>query len=129
VRRLYLVLSLALLALGAVHTVTALRRLWPFSAGFLTAPAVWFLAGGTAILLAAALNLLNWKYGAGAARGIRPTAVAANLVTFASAILGGVATHATVPQMAVVLSLTGGLTLLSGFESALRAVSPVSRVP
>lgn len=112
-RRLYLALSLALLALGVLHTVVALRRLWP-----LTASGVWFLAGGTAILLTAALNLLNRAYG-GAAPGIRATTVAANLVMFVSSILGGIATHATAVQLVLVLTVTGGLSVLSLFEASL----------
>ncbi len=106
-KRIYLILTLGLLALGAVHTLVALRRLWPLSP-----PGVWFLAGGTAMLLTAALNLLNRAYGRTAAPGIRPTTVGANLVMFFSSILGGVATHAPPLQLVLVLTLTGGLSLL-----------------
>ena len=113
-KRLYLVLALALLALGAVHTLVALRRLWPLSA-----PGVWFLTGGTVMLLTAALNLLNRSYGRTAAPGFRPTTVGANLVMLFSSILGGLATHATPLQFVLVLSVTGGLSLLSFFRRAL----------
>ncbi len=113
--RLYLVLTLALGALGAVHILAALLRLWPLSAN-----GVWFLSGGIAILLAATMNFLNRAYGRAAAPGIRPATVSANLLTFSSAILGGVATRATPIQLVLVLALTGALTLLSFTKSALR---------
>jgi hypothetical protein len=108
VTRLYLVLTLALLTLGGIHTLVALQRLWPLSAY-----GVWFLSGGVAMLLTAALNFLNRAYGRAAAPGIRPTTVGANLLMFSSAILGGLATHASPLQLVFVLTLTGGLTVLS----------------
>jgi glucose uptake protein GlcU len=114
VTRLYLILTLGLLTLGAVHTLVALQRLWPLSAY-----GVWFLSGGITMLLTAALNFLNRAYGRTAAPGIRPTAVGANLLMFSSSILGGLATHATRLQLVVVLALTGGLTLLSFSRRAL----------
>ena len=120
-RRLYLALSLALLALGVLHTVVALRRLWP-----LAASGVWFLAGGTAILLTAALNLLNRAYGR-AAHGIRATTAAANLVMFVSSVLGGIATHAKPVQLVLVLTVTGGLFVLSLFEASLMRSAESSR--
>lgn len=112
-KRLYLFLALALLALGAVHTLVALRRLWPLSP-----TGVWFLSGGTAMLLTAALNLLNRSYGR-TAIGLRLAAFGANLVMLLSAILGGIATHATPVQFVLVLAVTGGLSLLSLFKRAL----------
>ncbi len=113
-RRLYLILALALLALGAVHTVVALRRLWPLS------PAgVWFFSGGTVMLVTAALNLLNRSYGRVAGIGMRLTTVGANVVMLLSAILGGVATRATPLQFVLVLAITSGLSLLSLSKRAL----------
>ena len=114
-KRLYLFLALTLLTLGAVHTVVALRRLWPLSPS-----GVWFLSGGTAMLLTAALNLLNRSYGRTAGIGMRFTTVGANLVMLVSCILGGIATNATPLQFVLVLGVTGGLSLLSLFKQALR---------
>lgn len=113
-KRIYLFLALALLALGAVHTLVALRRLWPLSSS-----GVWFLSGGTTMLLTAALNLLNRSYGRTAGIGIRLTTVGANVVMVLSSILGGIATHATPLQFVLVLGVTGGLSLLSPFKQAL----------
>jgi hypothetical protein len=109
-----LVLTLGLLTLGAVHTFAALLRLWPLSAY-----GVWFLTGGIAMLLTAALNFLNRTYGRTAAPGIRLATVGANLLMFSSSILGGLATHAKPLQLVLVLALTGGLSLLSFFRRAL----------
>lgn len=113
-KRLYLVLALALLALGAVHTIVALGRLSPLSPS-----RVWFLCGGTVMLVTGALNVLNRSYGRTAGMGMRLTTVAANLVMLSSSILGGIATHATPLQFCLVVAVTGGLSLLSLSRRAL----------
>lgn len=116
-RRAYLVLSLAVVALGAAH-IAATPRYFPG----LSAAAVWFASGGLAMILTGALNLLRRAYGA-VAPGLRVACVGANVAMAGFALLAGYATGATGLELALVLGVLGGTTLLSLLPAAQRPVT------
>jgi hypothetical protein len=111
-RYLYLVLSLLIVALGAIH-VASTPRFFPH----LTTSAVWFAAGGIAIILTGALNLLRRSHGK-TAFGLRLACIANNVVMTAFALLAGYVSHASISQFVVVVGVLGGATLCSLLPSA-----------
>jgi len=112
-RRLYQVLGWGLVLLGAAHMATTFRA---FEA--LSSAAVWFFGAGIAMALTGALNLLNRAYGQ-QAPGLHWTCVATNGAMTVFGLLAGIATHASVRQLIVVLGLLFGATLLSASRRAL----------
>ena len=120
-RRAYLVLSLGIIALGAVH-IAATPRYFPE----LSAAAVWFASGGLAMILTGALNLLRRAYGA-LAPGLRAVCVGANVAMAGFALLAGYASRATALELALVLGLLGGTTVLSLLPAAQRPVTAAPR--
>ena len=115
-RIVYLVLSLAIIALGMVH-IAATPHFFPH----LTPGALWFASGGWAIILTGALNLLRRAYGE-MALGVRLVCVIANVVMTGFALLAGYASRASAAQLVVVLSLLGGATVLSLLSAAQKHV-------
>ncbi|HVE78059.1 MAG TPA: hypothetical protein VNA89_04310 [Gemmatimonadaceae bacterium] len=115
-RRAYLVLSLGIIALGAVHIAATPRYFTHLSSA-----AVWFAGGGLAIILTGVLNLLQRAYGA-VAPGVRLVCVAANVVMTAFALVAGYAGGASAAELALVLGLVGGATVLSVIPAAQRPV-------
>jgi hypothetical protein len=119
--RVYLVMGLGIIALGAVH-IAATPRYFPH----LTSAAVWFASGGLAMILTGALNLLRRAYG-DVAPGLRRVCVAANMVMTGFALLAGYAGRASVAEFALVLGLIGGATVLSAIPAAQRPVRTAPR--
>lgn len=120
-RRAYLVLSLGIIALGAVHIAATPRYFTR-----LTGAAVWFASGGLAMALTGALNLLRRAYGE-AAPGVRRVCVGANVAMTCFAILAAYASGASVAEFALVLGLVGGATLCSVIPAAQRPIGIASR--
>jgi hypothetical protein len=114
--RLYLALSLGIVALGLVHII-ATPRLFTH----LTPDAVWFANGGLSIVLTGALNLLRREYGQ-SAFGLRIVCVIANIVMATFALLAGFVTRASVFQFAMVIGLLGGAAVLSLLPGAQKHV-------
>ena len=110
----YLILSLGIIALGAVH-IGATPRLFTH----LTSAAVWFACGGLAIIMVGALNLLRRAYGE-IAPGIRWVCVVANVVMTSFALVAGYAGGASALQFSLIIGLMGGATLLSLFPATQR---------
>ncbi len=106
-RHVYFILSLGIVALGAVH-IAATPRVFVH----LTAAAVWFASGGLAIILTGALNLLRRAYGE-TARGLRWVCVVTNVVMTSFALLACYASNASAIQFVLVLGLLGGATVFS----------------
>jgi len=117
-RRVYLALSLGIVALGTVHIV-ATPRLFTH----LTPGTVWFASGGLAIILTGALNLLRREYGH-SAFGLRIVSVMANIVMAAFALLAGYVTRASIFQFALVIGLLGGALVFSLLPSAQNHLPP-----
>lgn len=113
-RAAYLVVSVGIVVLGAVH-VAATPHFFPH----LTGAAMWFASGGLAIILTGALNLLRRAYGQWAP-GLCAVCVAANLAMTAFALLTGYASRASAGEFGLVLGLLGGATVLSMVPSAQR---------
>jgi hypothetical protein len=113
-RRAYFVLSLGIIALGAVHIIATPRYF-----DHLTSAALWFASGGLSMILTGALNLLRRAYGADAP-GLRLVCVGANVVMTAFAFLAGYTGRASVAEFVVVLGLIGGATLFSLLPAAQR---------
>ena len=113
-RRAYFVLSLGIIALGAVHIAATPRYF-----AHLTSAAVWFASGGLSMILTGALNLLRRAYGADAP-GLRLVCVGANIVMTAFALLAGHAGRASVAEFVVILGLIGGATVFSLLPAAQR---------
>lgn len=113
-RRVYLVLSAGIIALGVVHIAST-----PRSFPKLTGAAIWFASGGLAMILAGALNLLRQAYGS-PAPGLRMVGGATNVVMTAFAILAAYAGRASVAEIVMVLGLVGGATALSFLPAAQR---------
>ncbi len=119
-RRAYLVLSLGIIALGAVHIAATPRYF-----AQLTSAAVWFASGGLAMALTGALNLLRRAYGE-VAPGVRRVCVAANVVMTGFAVLAAYSGGASAAELALVLGLVGGATLCSVIPAAQRPVGIAS---
>lgn len=103
---------MGLVVLGLLHMAATLRAF-----DTLSGAAVWFFGSGIAMVLTGVFNLLNARYGYAAA-GLRWSCIATNVAMSAFAAVAGVATHATVPQFAVILGLVGGATVLSLLRGA-----------
>lgn len=110
--RIYLLVSLGIIGLGILH-IASTPRLF----AQLSSPAVWFASGGLAIVLTGVLNLLSRTYGH-AAPGLRIACVSTNAVMTAFAVLAGYVGRASASELALILSLMGGATLLSLLPSA-----------
>ena len=111
-RHVYLILSLGIIALGAIH-IGATPRIFLH----LTGAAVWFASGGLSIMLTGALNLLGRAYGE-IASGLRWVCVMTNVVMMSFALLAGYASGASAFQFALVLGLLGGATVCSLLPAA-----------
>ncbi len=111
-RHVYFVLSLAIIALGAIH-IAATPRFFVHLSG----AAVWFASGGLAIILTGALNLLRRAYGE-IALGLRWVCVMANVVMMSFALVAGYASRASAVQFILVLGLLGGATTCSLLPAA-----------
>jgi hypothetical protein len=121
-RRAYVVLSLGIIALGVVH-IAATPRFFTD----LTSAAVWFASGGLAMMLTGALNLLRRAYGH-VAPGLRLVCLAANVAMTGFALLAGYAGRASVVELALVLGLVGGATVLSATPAAPRPAGIAPRL-
>jgi hypothetical protein len=108
----YLVLSVAIIALGVVH-IAATPHFFPH----LTAGAVWFASGGLALVLTGALNLLNRAYGE-LAFGLRLVCVTTNIIMTCFSLLAGYASRASAAQFVLVIGVMVGASLLSLFRAA-----------
>ena len=106
-RTLYLVLAVLMILLGLVH----LAATFVLFDG-LTGRAVWFASGGLAIVLTGLINLNNRTYGA-TAPGLRWTAIGANAVMTAFALLAGLAGAASGAQLIGIVGLMAAATVVS----------------
>ena len=106
-RRIYLVLGVAIIALGLVHAAATL-----FLFDELNSRAVWFASSGVAIILAGLLNLLNGAYGADAA-GVRWASIFANATMTVLAIVAGYADAAPTAQIGAIAGLMALTLILS----------------
>src|SRR5437016_13611996 len=111
-RHAYFVLSLAIIALGAIHIAVTPRFF-----AHLTGAAVWFASGGLAIILTGALNLLRRAYGE-IALGLRWVCAIAKIVIMSFALLAGYASHASAVQFILFLGMLGGATMCSLLPAA-----------
>lgn len=108
---LYALLGIAILALGVLHMATTFR--------LSSSPAakVWFFYAGMAIVFHGVLNLLNRRYGLGAA-GLRAACIGANILMVCFAVVAGRVTGASPAEQAVMLTVLASLLLLSVLRSA-----------
>lgn len=106
-RRAYGTLAWAIILLGAIHMASTPRRFATFNAS-----ALWFFSGGMVLLLTGSLNLLNRAYGA-IAPGLLWVCRATNVGMLAFSVVGGLVTHGTLAELAVVLGVMGAMTVLS----------------
>lgn len=111
-RYVYLIFSIGVLALGAIH-IAATPRFF----AQLTSGAMWFASAGLAMMLTGALNLLRRAYGETAA-GVRLVCIASNIVMTTFAVLSGYASRASVAEFTLILGLMGGTTLFSLLPAA-----------
>jgi glucose uptake protein GlcU len=112
-KRAYGILAWAIIALGIVHMIATWRRFDTFNAS-----ALWFLSGGIALVFTGSVNLLNRAYGA-IAPGLLWFCRGANVVMLIVNCVGGVVTHASVSELAIVLGVMGTMTILSCTRSAI----------
>lgn len=113
-RRFYLVLGIAIVALGLFHTASTPRFF-----DELSSRALWFASAGLALVLLGAINLLNWAHGQ-TARGLPWTAMAANLVFAGFVTLSGFVGGAAVGEIAIMAVLMLAAALLSMAPPAIR---------
>lgn len=110
-RRAYGIMPWGIIALGVLHMAATWGRFDTFNAS-----ALWFFSGGVALIFTGSVNLLNRAYGA-IAPGLRWFCRAANLGMLAFTLLGGVVTHASGSQLAIIFGLMGTVTILSWMRS------------
>ncbi len=115
VARVYAVLSWLLAAVGALHMATTWRLT---SASSFTR--VWFFGSGIAMAQCAALNLLHRSYGR-SAPGLRWTTRAFNVLMLGFALVAGLASGASIPELVFLLGLLAGLLILSFAAAAHRS--------
>jgi putative Ca2+/H+ antiporter (TMEM165/GDT1 family) len=113
VNRLYAFVGWAIVALGGLHMLTTIR----LSA---STPAfrVWFFGAGIAMALTGALNLLHRAYGSSAA-GVRIVCRSANVLLTLFAGAAGALTGAGMAEYILIVSLVGGVLILSFVPSAI----------
>jgi hypothetical protein len=116
--RIYLLISLGIVGLGILHIASTPRFFTQLSS-----PAIWFASGGLALILTGVLNLLRRTYGH-IAPGLRTACVSTNAVMTAFAVLAGSVGRASAGELAFVLGLMGGATILSLLPSAQRPALP-----
>jgi hypothetical protein len=111
----YAVLTWLLAALGVLHMASTwrLHSATPFTR-------VWFFGSGLAMAQAAALNLLNRRYGR-SAPGLAWTTRAVNVVILAFAVVAGVVTGASTGELVVMLGVLAALLVLSWTPTAQRS--------
>ena len=114
VHRVYAFLGWAIVELGGLQMLATLR-LSESTPAF----RVWFFGSGIAIALVGALNLLHREYGHSAA-GVRIVCRAANTLLAVFAVAAGAFTGASTAEYIVILSMVGGVLLLSFVPSAQR---------
>lgn len=112
-RRIYLVVGWGIVILGVVHML-ATRKYF----AELNGAALWFFSGGLLIALIGALNLLNSAYGR-IAPGLRIVCVGSNVIVTVFGAVAGFVNRATIPELALVLGLFGGATVVSLTRGAL----------
>ena len=113
-RHVFFVLSLEIIALGAIHLAATPRF---FS--HLTGAALWFASGGLAIILTGTLNLLRRAYG-GKAPGLRWVCVMTNVVMTSFALFAGYTSHASAGQFVLAFGLLEDATIFSLLSAAQR---------
>lgn len=110
-RRTYGILPWGIIALGVLHMAAT----WRVSST-LTASALWFSSAGIVAVLTGSLNLLNRAYGADA-QGLRWFCRGTNVFMLCFTALSGVVTNASALELAIVIGLFGGVTILSWMRS------------
>ena len=110
--RAYAVLAWLLVALAILHMVTTFRL-----ASVSTSARVWFFSAGLAMAQTAAFNLLHRKYGR-SVPALGWVTRGSNALLLAVSIVGGLATGASVVQLAVVLGLLAAILVLSFIDTA-----------
>src|SRR5688572_22744127 len=111
--RLYAFLGWAIVALGGLHMLATIR----LSA---STPAfrIWFFGSGLAMALVGALNLLHRAYGR-SAPGLRIVCWVANVFLALLGAVAGAVTKASIAEYVVIMSLLGGVLILSFSRSSL----------
>jgi hypothetical protein len=106
-RRTYGFLSCAVIAFGVLHMAATWRRF-----DHLNSSALWFFSGGLPPVLIGGINLVHRAYGA-IAPGLRWFCRGSNVALVAFSIAGGLVTHATAVQLAIVIGLMIAVTTFS----------------
>ena len=112
--RAYAVLAWLLAALSVLHMATT----WRLTSAT-TVTKVWFFSAGVAMAQTAALNLLHRRYGRSAA-ALAWVTRGSNALLLAVSVAGGLATGASVGELAVVLGLLAAILVLSFLDRACR---------
>lgn len=110
--RSYAALAWLLAALSILHMATT----WRLTAAT-TVTKVWFFSAGVAMAQTAALNLLHRKYGRSAS-ALAWVTRGSNALLLAVSAAGGLATGASVGELAVVLGLISAILALSFIDRA-----------
>ena len=110
--RVYATLAWLLVALAVLHMATTFRLPWVS-----TSTRVWFFSAGLAMAQTAAFNLLHRKYGR-SMPALGWVTRGSNALLLAVSVVGGLATGATVVELAVVLGLLVAILVLSFINRA-----------